>query len=199
MANDVQSLGKRQGGRQGLWGNVRKLGCRDVTVSISLLLITILCYIRTLSFEFVFDDEILIVNNPLILSARSIPSYFTQHLVQFLNPYAPGNYYRPVQLLWLWVNRMLWGTNPLGWHLSVVTLHALDAVCVYLLARKILQEKSAAWLAGAIFALHPIHVESAAWAMGFIDPLFTLLVLAWFLCYLEARQRPAQRVLWWVA
>lgn len=199
MANGVQSLGKRQRGWQGLWRNVRKLGRRDLSLIISLLVITILCYIRTLSFMFVFDDEILIVNNPLILSARSIPSYFAQHLVQFLNSYAPGNYYRPVQLLWLLLNRTLWGTNPFGWHLSVVTLHALDAVCVYLLARKMLQEKPAAWLAGAVFALHPIHVESAAWAMGFIDPLFTLLVLASFLCYLEARERPRGRVPWGVA
>jgi tetratricopeptide (TPR) repeat protein len=147
----------------------------------------------------VYDDEILIVHNPLILSARSIPSYFTQHLVQFLNPYVAGNYYRPVQLLWLLLNRTLWGTDPAGWHLSVVALHALDAGCVYLLARKILREKSAAWLAGAVFALHPVHVESAAWAMGFIDPLFTLLVLVSFLCYLQARERPGGRVPWGVA
>jgi tetratricopeptide (TPR) repeat protein len=158
--------------------------------------VTCLFYVSTLSFEFVYDDEILIVNNPAILSARSIPSYFTQHLVQFVNPYVPGNYYRPVQMLWLLLNRTLWGTNPLGWHFSVIVLHALSAGCVYLLARKILRKKSAAWLAGAVFALHPIHVESAAWAMGFIDPLFTLLVLASFLCYLEARERPGRRVPW---
>jgi tetratricopeptide (TPR) repeat protein len=161
--------------------------------------ITVLCYVSTLSFGFVYDDEILIVNNRMILSAQSIPSYFTRHLAQLLNPYALGNYYRPVQLLWLLLNRTLWGTNPIGWHFSVVALHALDAGCVYLLARKILRGKSAAWLAGAVFALHPVHVESVAWATGFIDPLFALLVLASFLCYLEARRRAARRILWELA
>jgi len=171
------------------WRNTLAEGPSDPVTFASVLAITFLCYIRTLSFEFVYDDEILIVNNPLILSPRSIPDYFTQHLIQFLNPYTPGIYYRPVQFLWLLLNRMLWGTNPVGWHLSVVTLHGLASGCVYLLARKILREKPAAWLAGAVFALHPVHVESAGWAMGFIDPLFSLLVLASFLCYLEARER----------
>jgi tetratricopeptide (TPR) repeat protein len=178
------------------WRNTLAEGPSDPVTFASVLAITFLCYIRTLSFEFVYDDEILIVNNPLILSPRSIPDYFTQHLIQFLNPYTPGIYYRPVQFLWLLLNRMLWGTNPVGWHLSVVTLHGLASGCVYLLARKILREKPAAWLAGAVFALHPVHVESAGWAMGFIDPLFTFLVLASFLCFLEAREFPARRSLW---
>ncbi len=162
----------------------------------SLFAITFLCYIRTLSFEFVYDDEILIVNNPLILSPQSIPDYFRQHLIQFINPLAPGIYYRPVQFLWLLLNRLLWGTNAFGWHLSAVMLHTVATGCVYLLARKIVQEKAAAWLAGAVFGLHPLHVESAAWAMGFIDPLFTLLVLGSFLCYLEAQERMGRRTLW---
>ena len=196
MTSEVQSPGERQGGQQTAWRNALELGRRDSSLFASLVAITVLCYVGTLSFEFVYDDEILIVHNPLILSAQSIPSYFTQHLVQFLNPHAAGNYYRPVQLLWLLLNRTLWGTNPIGWHFSVVALHALDAGCVYLLARKILRGKSAAWLAGAVFALHPVHVESAAWAMGFIDPLYTLLVLASFLCYLEARERPSGRTPW---
>ncbi|MBZ5515759.1 MAG: tetratricopeptide repeat protein [Acidobacteriia bacterium] len=168
----------------------------DPALFVFVLLITFLCYIRTLNFDFVFDDEILIVNNPRILSAGSIPGYFTQHLTQFLNPAAPGNYYRPVQLLWLLWNRTLWGLRPFGWHLSVVALHALAAGLVYLLARALLQERPAACVAAGVFALHPVHVESAAWAMGFIDPLFTVLLLVSFLCYLKARERPTRRALW---
>lgn len=178
------------------WKDSAEEGPRESLLLASLLAITFLCYIRTLSFDFVYDDEILIANNPLILSPRSIPDYFTQHLIQFVNPSAPGIYYRPVQFLWLLLNRMLWGTNPWGWHLSVVILHTAAAGCVYLLAHKIVQEKAAAWLAGAVFALHPVHVESVAWAMGFIDPLFTVLVLTSFLCYLEARERQDRRDRW---
>ena len=197
MASTVPSLkGGRQSWLRQLWEDSAGSEPHQALPLASLLAITFLCYIRTLSFDFVYDDEILIVNNPLILSPRSIPDYFTQHLIQFVNPYAPGIYYRPVQFLWLLLNRMLWGTNPLGWHLSVVILHTAAAGCVYLLARRIVQEKAAAWLAGAVFALHPVHVESVAWAMGFIDPLFTLLVLTSFLCYLEARERPDRRNRW---
>ena len=197
MASTVSSLKDQpQHWLRQFWKGSAEEGPRESLLLASLLAITFLCYIRTLSFDFVYDDEILIVNNSLILSPRSIPDYFTQHLIQFVNPSAPGIYYRPVQFLWLLLNRMLWGTNPLGWHLSVVILHTAATACVYLLARRIVQEKAAAWLAGAVFALHPVHVESVAWAMGFIDPLFTLLVLASFLCYLEARQRPERRGRW---
>jgi len=199
LASTVPGLkGHRQPWLRRFWKDPVEEGPRESLLLSSLLAITFLCYIRTLSFDFVYDDEILIVNNPLILSPGSIPDYFTQHLIQFVNPYAPGIYYRPVQFLWLLLNQMLWGTSPLGWHLSVVILHTAATGCVYLLARKIVQEKAAAWLAGAIFALHPVHVESVAWAMGFIDPLFTVLVLASFLCYLEARERPDRRD-WWAA
>jgi tetratricopeptide (TPR) repeat protein len=47
-----------------------------------------------------------------------------------------------------------------------------------------------------VFALHPVHVESVAWVTGGIDPLFALLVLTSFLCYLEARRRATRRILW---
>jgi tetratricopeptide (TPR) repeat protein len=199
LASEAQNPGKRQARGRAFGWKTLDPGSHDLVLFLSLAAITALSYFNTLSFEFVYDDEILIVNNPLILSARSIPSYFTQHLVQFLDPHAAGNYYRPVSLLWLLLNRTLWGTDPTGWHLLVVVLHALDAGCVYLLARKILRQNSAAWLAGAVFALHPVHVESVAWAAGFTDPLFTLLVLASFLCYLQARECPGRRVWWGLA
>ncbi len=171
-------------------------GPRESAQFAFLLAVTFLCYARTLFFDFVYDDEILIVNNPLIRSALSIPDYFSQHLIQFVNPQAPGIYYRPVQFLWLLLNRSLWGLNPMGWHLSVVALHVVATGLVYLLARKIIREPAIAWLAGAVFGLHPVHVESVSWAMGFIDPLFTVLILASFLCYLEARERAARRGRW---
>lgn len=116
MASNFPIPAKQPVGRlRQFWRNTLAEGPSDPVTFASVLAITFLCYIRTLSFEFVYDDEILIVNNPLILSPRSIPDYFTQHLIQFLNPYTPGIYYRPVQFLWLLLNRMLWGTNPVGW------------------------------------------------------------------------------------
>ena len=163
LASTIPSLkGQRQHWLRRFWEESAEEGPRESILLASLFAITFLCYIRTLSFDFVYDDEILIVNNPLILSPRSIPDYFTQHLIQFVNPYAPGIYYRPVQFLWLLLNRMVWETNPWGWHLSVVIPHTAAAGCVYLPARKIVPEKAAARLAGAVFALHPVHVESVA-------------------------------------
>src|SRR5581483_1475899 len=145
------------------------------------LLATFAGYSRTLNFEFVFDDEALIVNNPLIRESRFIPSYFERHLVSHVTPHQPGNYYRPVLLLWLFVNYQLFGINPMGWHLSTLLAHLGATVLVYFTGRA----ETLALFAALIFGLHPIHVENVAWIMGVTEPLAAIPTLASFLCYVR--------------
>ncbi len=163
------------------------------------LLATFAGYSRTLKFEFVFDDEALIVNNPLIRESRFIPSYFERHLVSHVTPHQPGNYYRPVLLLWLFVNYQLFGINPMGWHLSTLLAHLGATVLVYFTARRLAgaaqppttftgRAETLALFAALIFGLHPIHVENVAWIMGVTEPLAAIPTLASFLCYVRARQ-----------
>jgi hypothetical protein len=99
-------------------------------------------------------------------------------------------------LLWLLINRKLWNLNPLGWHLSTLTLHVLASLGVYLLAREILGRRFGAGVAALVFALHPVHVESAAWIMGLPDPLMTLLAVATVVCHIRQRQSqgPSRRI-----
>jgi Flp pilus assembly protein TadD len=145
-------------------------------------------YLPVLKFGFVFDDRPFILRNPWILSWRYAPRFFTAHLVAFLNPHSQGTYYRPFLLLWLSVNQKLWGLHPAGWHFSTLTLHVLAALAVYALARGILLGRLGAGVAATVFALHPVHVESTAWIMGFPDPLMTLLGVSAFACYVEGRR-----------
>jgi Tfp pilus assembly protein PilF len=169
---------------------------RDALALILLLILPVIIYGQALSFGFVYDDEILIVNNPLILSWKTLPAYFTQSLTSWVYPGLAANYYRPGLFIWLLINRTLWGLNTLGWHVSTLFLHVLVTLSVYLLARRILRDRLAAVLAGAVFALHSIHVETTAWVMGFPDSLVALAVITSFLCYLNGRSSSRHRATW---
>jgi protein O-mannosyl-transferase len=160
----------------------------DLAWLTSLCLVTYACYLPVLHFDFVFDDRPFILQNPLLLSWRSVPRFFTAHLVSFLHPHAQGTYYRPGLLLWLLVQRKLWNLSPVGWHFSTLTLHVLAALSVYMLAREMFRRRFGAGVAALLFALHPVHAESAAWIMGLPDPLMTLLVVSSLIGYIHQRQ-----------
>src|SRR5579872_3015119 len=114
----------------------------------ALCLVTYAFYVPALRFDFVFDDRHFILLNPLLLSWRSIPKFFTAHLVAFLHPHSQGTYYRQMLLLWLLVQHKLWNLRPEGWHLSTVTLHVLAMLCVYVLARQIRCSRFGSGVAG---------------------------------------------------
>ena len=100
--------------------------------------LTWICYAQTLGFQFVYDDKVLILHNPAILSWRSIPHYFTENFIATVFPHAPANYYRPLLLIWMLVNQKLWHFNPTGWHFAAVLVEMLAVVAFYFLARRIL-------------------------------------------------------------
>ena len=69
--------------------------------------------------------------------------------------------YYPVLHTAFWIEHALWGDAPLGYHLVNIFLHAAAAVLVALVLRQL--KIPGAFLAAAIFALHPVYVESVAW------------------------------------
>ncbi|MGH9581244.1 MAG: tetratricopeptide repeat protein [Terriglobales bacterium] len=160
------------------------------------LLLTSLAYVSTLAFDFVYDDETQIVANPRIRSWSEVPSYFTRHHWFHLYPNLPGNYYRPLFLLWLRANYAVFELKPWGWHLTTVAVHLLATLLVCFLARRLLRNANAALWAAALFGLHPVHHEAVAWVAGVSESLVAVAMLGSFLCYLRSREAGSRARLW---
>ncbi len=112
--------------------------------------------------------------------------------------------YYPLVHSAFWVQHKLWGDSPPGYHAVNVALHAGAAVLVLLIVRRLLAERGVAWaeagafLTAAVFALHPVHVESVAWITELKNTLSAVFYLAALLTYLrfDRTRRPG---LYWLA
>jgi tetratricopeptide (TPR) repeat protein len=114
---------------------------------------TVAAYLPALNAGFVWDDDSHVTDNRTLRSVEGLRQIW-------LEPGATPQYY-PLTHTTFWVEYRLWGTRPFGYHLDNILLHALNALLVVALLRRL--GVRGGWLAGLLFALHPVHVESVAW------------------------------------
>lgn len=157
-----------------------------------LALVTFVGYSGTLGFQFVYDDVPQIVQNPAIHAWSYLPQYFSEHTWAAIYSGTPGNQYRPLFLLWLRVNYLLFGLQPSGWHLVSVLCHVVVTLLVYRLVLRMLQDREAAFVAALLFALHPVHIEAVAWISAVSELLMTACVLGALLVLMRAHTAPAR-------
>jgi protein O-mannosyl-transferase len=152
-------------------------------------------YCPTLRYGFVFDDVPQIVENPAIRSWASVPQYFTAHVGTGVFPGAGGSFYRPVFLIWLRLNYMLFEVSPWGWHLTSLLAH-LGAIWVFfLLVRQWTTDSMVAGWAALLFAVHPIHIEAVAWISAVPEILFAMAGMGAIFAYLRFRQEQRRSLL----
>ena len=161
----------------------------DRALLAGILVLTALVFLPTLRYQFAYDDQGIIVENPLVHSWRFVPEYFQGQLWQHLYPNAPASYYRPLSVVLFRVNHALFGLHPMGWHAYALLLHVLATALVFSIVRRITDRSLVAAVAAALFGVHPTHHEVVAWVSGTTESLCAVLFLAAFLAYLKSRAR----------
>ncbi|HEV3075910.1 MAG TPA: tetratricopeptide repeat protein [Thermoanaerobaculia bacterium] len=157
-------------------------------------LATLAVYWTTTSYRFLLDDVFLFKSSPSLQTLSSIPLGFVTDLGAVRNgsTTVQGSFYRPLFLALSTLYFQLVGPSTFGWHLASVILAAGVAALAAVFFRRLRFPPLAALLAAMVFALHPAHVSSVAWASGIQEQLAALFVLVAMLALLSpgAEDRP---------
>jgi Flp pilus assembly protein TadD len=118
-----------------------------------LALLVLVSYLPAIAGGFVWDDDDYVTANANLTEPGGLARIW-------LEPKASPQFY-PMVFTGFWVERRLWGLHPAGYHAVNVALHLCNALLLWRLLA--LAGAPLAWSAAAVFALHPLQVESVAW------------------------------------
>ena len=149
-----------------------------------ILFITFLVYRSSTGNGFVlWDDDKYIQNNTLITSIN---------LKEIFSTYVMGNYH-PFTMLGYAIQYQFFGQDATGYHVVNLMLHLLNVVLVYVVIFNLSNKSLVAMVAALFFGLHPMHVESVAWASELKDLLYVSFYLGAFICYLKYLNEPLKK------
>src|SRR5437870_238748 len=171
-------------------------------VPVLIALATFAAFLPTLQNQFVnWDDPRNFLENPHYrgLGWTQLHWMWTTHL----------GHYIPLTWMTLGLDYLLWGMNPFGYHLTSLLLHAANAVAFFFVVRRILKRALpspserghalavSAGFAALVFVIHPLRVESVAWATERRDVLSGFLYVSAILIYLWACEGGARGRGWY--
>lgn len=142
---------------------------------LAIILLVGIAYLPAFDNGFVWDDREYVYDNPRLRTVDGLKQIW-------LEPYSRVQYY-PLTHTAFWLQYRFWSTDPMGYHLTNVLVHALNAALVWLLLGRL--GVPGAWLGGALFGLHPVQVETAAWVTELKNLLSTFFLLLAALAYLR--------------
>jgi tetratricopeptide (TPR) repeat protein len=136
---------------------------------------TALTYWPAVHGSFLWDDDVHLTANPSIVGPLGLKEVWT----------SSAAVYYPLTLTGFWLQHLLWGLNPLPYHLVNIALHAASAIMLWRVLDGLNVRGS--WWGAALWALHPVQVESVAWITELKNTqscLFYLLATWFFLKWL---------------
>ena len=154
---------------------------REWILGLLLLLAVILIYQPVWYAGFIWDDDDHVTANPCIVGPSALQNIWTTRCANFF----------PLTLTTFWAERALWGIQPLPYHLVNVLIHGISAWVLWRVLQSL--QVPGAWLGAALWALHPVVVESVAWISEMKNTesgLFFLLSIFFFVKWLRSQDKP---------
>jgi len=149
---------------------------RDWLWGLILIGAVILTYLPVWRAGYLWDDDIYLTTNPCIVGPFGLKEIWTTSASDIC----------PLVMSTFWVEHALWGLAPLPYHLVNVVMHGACAVLLWQVLRGL--RVPGAWLGAALWALHPVQVESVAWIIEMKNTesaLFFLLSIFFFVKWLR--------------
>ncbi len=137
-------------------------------------------YAWSLRGEFLWDDDLHITANPTIVGPLGLTEIWTS---------AKALYF-PLVLTNFWVQHALWGLEPMGYRIVTLAWHIGAALLLWRVLSQL--RVPGAWLGAALWALHPVQVESVAWICELKNTqsaVFFLTAASAWICWLESGGR----------
>src|SRR6266404_3133664 len=142
--------------------------------ALALIAITAAAYLPAWNGKLIWDDN-RHITQPALRSWQGLADIWTR--------VGATQQYYPLVHSFFWIEQKAWGDSVLGYHLVNILLHSLGAVVLLQILRRL--KIPGAWLAAALFALHPVQVESVAWISELKNTLSGLLFLSAAFTYLK--------------
>ncbi len=155
---------------------------RGAIGTVILCVLVFACYARMPWAGFIWDDDAYVTKNLVLRASDGL------HQIWF-KPLSIPQYYPLVHTTY-WIEYRLWGLNPAGYHIVNVSLHALTTILLWHLFRKL--QVPGAWLAAALFGVHPVNVESVAWVTERKNTLSALFAVLASIAWLRSRFGPGE-------
>ncbi len=178
------------------------LALQLMALGLALGLVAYAAYANSFHTGLVLDNSVIIGTDPRITAVNypNIEAIFTRN---YWWPAFESNLYRPLTTLTYLFNYAVIGgghspTDPFGYHVFNFILHWANVGLVLVIVRRLTQRLDVAVLAAALFAVHPVNVESVTNIIGRADLLATLSILLGVWCYVRAADTSGWRKFLWL-
>jgi len=160
-----------------------------IVVCIALVLATAAVYWQAKDHDFVLlDDDAYVTSNPNFRKGFSLGN--AACILAYCAPSEEVNPWHPLTTFSLMLDYKLYGLRPAGYHVTNVVLHIANALFLFLIFTRMTGAVRRSAFAAALFALHPLHVESVAWVSERKDVLSTLFGMLAIGAYVLYAERP---------
>jgi len=161
---------------------MKRILSQNLIIGLLIVGFALILYYPVLAYNFVFDDEMVIVGNRVIRDGSNLLNFFTEPTYSF---------YRPLRSLSYLLDYRFWMLNPVGFHITNILLHGLCCFTFYLLLKLWGAGTRTGLAALLIFLVHPVNIETVAYLSSraeLLGTLFTLLFLLSALRHLTSRR-----------